>query len=177
MTSITVLVGNPKPASRTLRVCRAVAERIATAVPRPVVNEIDLADHAPRLFAWPDEGMAELSRLVAESDVVVVGSPTYKGTYTGMLKAFLDRYPKLGLDGVVAVPVMTGADLSHYLGPDVHLRSLLVELGACAPSPALYFTVPRMAELELVLDDWAARSLPHLAAATAVRRAGVLGRD
>jgi len=32
-----------------------------------------------------------------------------KASYTGMLKAFFDRYGNNGLAGVTAVPVMTGA--------------------------------------------------------------------
>ena len=40
--------------------------------------------------------------------MIVAASPTYKATYTGMLKAFFDRYGSNGLAGLVAVPLMTG---------------------------------------------------------------------
>ena len=36
--------------------------------------------------------MADLVARVGEADLVVVASPTYKGTYTGLLKLFLDRF-------------------------------------------------------------------------------------
>ena len=70
--------------------------------------------------------MAALNASVAESDLVVFASPTYKATYTGLLKAFLDRYPANGLAGVTAIPVHTGADYSHAMGPTYNLAPLLV---------------------------------------------------
>lgn len=170
MTTITVLVGNPKPQSRTLLVCRSVASAIALVVPEPRMQIIDIVDHAERLFTWPDEVMSGLTEAVSSSDVVIVGSPTYKAAYTGMLKSFLDRYPKRGLEGVVAVPVMTGADMTHAMSPDIYLRALLVELGATTPTPSLFFTVPRFSELTEIVSDWADRSAPLVASAVATRR-------
>ena len=40
----------------------------------------------------------------------MLASPTFKATYTGVLKLFLDKVPTDGLAGVAAVPVMMGAD-------------------------------------------------------------------
>lgn len=160
---ISVVVGNPKPNSRTARVATAVATSLAT----PGVDTItvvDLAEHASKLFDWPSEELAALSKEVAESDVIVVASPTYKATYTGLLKAFLDRYPNQGLKGVIAVPVMTGADLRHSMGPDVNLRPLLVELGACVPSQSLYFVMDQVDQLDAIVARWAEDARPRMIA-------------
>ena len=62
-----------------------------------------------------------------------------------MLKAFLDRYGSNGLAGVVAVPVMTGGWPGHLLAVEVHLRPVLVELGATVPARGLYVTEPELA--------------------------------
>ena len=65
-----------------------------------------------------DAAATELSRLTAEvaaDDIVIFASPTYKASYTGMLKAFLDRYGSNGLAGTIAVPVMTGGWAGHSL--------------------------------------------------------------
>jgi len=70
--------------------------------------------------------------------VVVVASPTYKATYTGLLKAFLDRFPHQGLGGVTAIPLMLGASPVHSLATEHGLRPLLVELGASVPTRGLY---------------------------------------
>lgn len=168
MLKVSVLIGNPKPQSRTARIATTLAETLL-APDTYELSVIDLADHAGHLFEWPSEELAKLNRDVAESDLLIIASPTYKATYTGLLKAFLDRYPNLGLRGVVAIPVMTGADLRHAMGPEVNLRPLLVELGAVVPTPGLYFVMDQMDKLDAIVSDWAghARTLleAHLPAA------------
>ncbi|SDT81036.1 NADPH-dependent FMN reductase [Actinoplanes derwentensis] len=155
---IAIVVGNPKPRSRTL----AVAEAVAGVLPGDVVETIDLADHAERLFTWGDPVLDELTAKVAACDLLVVASPTYKATYTGMLKAFLDRYPSNGLAGVVAVPVMTGGAPDHALAVEAYLRPLLVELGASVPTRGLYLVMSRMAELTEITAAWAAENTAAL---------------
>ena len=181
---IAVVTGNPKPASRTHGVALAVADVLAAELPRPAAPAeaparqvvpaavplvpaepsahlvVDLAEHAPSLFDW---SAAELSRLTAEvaaADVAIFASPTYKAAYTGMLKAFLDRYGNNGLAGVVAVPVMTGGWPGHLLAVEVHLRPVLVELGATIPSRGLYVTEPEFATLDAAIAKWAESAVP-----------------
>jgi FMN reductase len=156
---IAVVVGNPKPQSRTLAVATAVAQRASARLGGDVTVEIDLALFADEMFKWPSEQMAQLNDSVASSDLVIVASPTYKATYTGLLKAFLDRYPSNGLNGVTAIPVMTGASHLHAMSIDTALRPLLVELGASVPTRGLYFVMSQMTELEQVIDSWADENL------------------
>ena len=103
--------------------------------------------------------------LVARADVLVVASPTYKGTYTGLLKAFLDRLPGGALASTVALPLLVMGDARHALAVEVHFRPLLVELGATVPTPGLALLESELQELEPVLDRWAARVAPQVAAA------------
>jgi FMN reductase len=181
---IAVVTGNPKPASRTHGVALAVADVLAAELARPTAPAeaparqvvpaavplvpaepsahlvVDLAEHAPSLFDW---SAAELSRLTAEvaaADVAIFASPTYKAAYTGMLKAFLDRYGNNGLAGVVAVPVMTGGWPGHLLAVEVHLRPVLVELGATVPARGLYVTEPEFATLDAAIAKWAESAIP-----------------
>jgi len=97
---------------------------------------------------------------VAAADVAIFASPTYKAAYTGMLKAFLDRYGNNGLAGVVAVPVMTGGWPGHLLAVEVHLRPVLVELGATVPARGLYVTEPEFATLDAAIAKWAESAVP-----------------
>ena len=173
---IAVVTGNPKPASRTHGVALAVAGALAAALaagsrqaPHLVV---DLTEHASSLF---DPSAAELTRLtaeVAEADVAVFASPTYKAAYTGLLKAFLDRYGNNGLAGTIAVPVMTGGWAGHALAVEVHLRPVLVELGATVPARGLYVTEPELPELDAAVARWAAAAIPLIRRALAVHEAG-----
>jgi FMN reductase len=72
MTSIAVVTGNPKPASRTHGVALAVADTLGGAS-----LVVDLAEHAPRLFDWSDTALNELTAAVAEADIAIFASPTY----------------------------------------------------------------------------------------------------
>jgi len=170
--TVTVLVGNPKPASRT----RLVAESLVGALLEPGSYElsvIELADHTAELFDWGSETVNALTQQVASSDLVIVASPTYKATFTGLLKAFLDRYPSNGLAGVTAIPVMTGGDLTHALAPTVQLAPLLAELGALVPGRGFYFVAGRLDEIDELVGAAAAQyavNLARLARVAAVTR-------
>jgi FMN reductase len=151
-----VVVGNPKPASRTLVAATTLARRLTDAEPDLV---IDLATLGATLLDWQDPSVAALVDDVGGADLVVVASPTYKATYTGLLKLFLDRFAGgVGLRGI-AVPLMLGAAPHHALAPELHLRPLLVELGAAVPTPALY-VLEREHDRPEAYDEWLARARP-----------------
>ena len=135
--SIAVVVGNPKTGSRTLRVAMAVADAFrgtVRAMPRGSARRRSVRCWGTSSStSTPPRSTAAL-HAVARSDLLVVASPTYKATYTGLLKSFFDRYGNDALAGTVSVPVMTGAAPVHTLAPEVHLRPLLVELGSSIPT-------------------------------------------
>ena len=167
---IAVVTGNPKPASRTHGVALAVADALAAALTDPVVSPdvvVDLAEHSSSLFDWSAPELSRLTAEVAAADVAIFASPTYKAAYTGMLKAFLDRYGSNGLAGTIAVPVMTGGWAGHSLAVEVHLRPVLVELGATVPSRGLYVTEPELGDLDAVVTKWAAAAVPLVRCALA----------
>lgn len=146
MLKISIVVGNPKPQSRTLKVAQTLAEKLFDSVEHQL-EVIDLADYAEEIFRWPNDNLTSLNAKVAASDVAIFASPTYKATYTGLLKAFLDRYPANGLSGVVAIPVMTGADQTHSLGTFTFLP-VFAELGAIVPGRGFYFVTSQMDRLD-----------------------------
>jgi FMN reductase len=165
--SIAVVVGNPKSGSRTLRVAQAVADilvdRLDETYELGYNTErfvVDLADVAGELFDYPSQKIEDLLERVAASDLLIAASPTYKATYTGLLKVFFDRYGNNALAGTVAVPVMTGAAPIHALAPELHLRPLLVELGATTPTRGLYVTESQFDDLDGVIGAWADAAAP-----------------
>src|SRR6201996_9754869 len=158
---IAVVTGNPQPASRTYGVALAVAGALAAALPGATTHPVvDLAEHAPRLFDSSDAELSRITTAVAAADVAVFAAPTYKASYTGMLKAFLDRYGSNGLAGVIAIPVMTGGWPGHLLAVEVHLRPVLVELGATVPTRGVYVTEPELASLDAAVAKWAETAVP-----------------
>ncbi len=160
MVAVTAVIGNPNPGGRTTTVAEAVAAAIVG--PGGSTETVELAAIAPHLFEWGNEEVSALTAKVAEADVIVAACPTYKATYTGLLKAFLDNYGNNGLAGCRAVPVMVGAAPQHALAPEVHLRPLLVELGASVPSRGLYVLESQMDDLDSVIAAWATDAAPLL---------------
>jgi FMN reductase len=161
-----IIVGNPKGRSRTLSVAESVMRSVIDCLGRDVMpNIIDLCDYAGEIFDWESNRLGALTAYIAQCDLVVAASPTYKATYTGLLKAFLDRYETNGLAGVVVVPVMVGASPIHALAPEVFLRPLFVELGATVPSRALYILESQLDQLEDVILPWATSAKPLIKAA------------
>ncbi|HLS77599.1 MAG TPA: NAD(P)H-dependent oxidoreductase [Nocardia sp.] len=161
--TVTVVVGNPKPASRTLTAATRLAEGLAPGV-EPTV--IDLVELGPKLLSWGDEEVAEAVRTVAGSELVIFASPTFKATYTGLLKLFLEQFAGgTGLAGVLAVPLMLGASPVHSLAPIVHLEPVLVELGATTALPGLYLSDSTFRS-DGVLGTYVQRWRPVVAALT-----------
>jgi FMN reductase len=164
--STAVVVGNPRPASRTLAAANLVARELTAAEPDLVV---DLADLGSALLDWSSEEVVDLVDRVGASDLVVVASPTYKGTYTGLLKLFLDRFAGgTGLRGV-AVPLMLGASPAHALAPELSLRPVLTEIGATVPGRGL-FVVDADHDDPAAYADWLGAARPVVAALLAQRR-------
>jgi FMN reductase len=88
-------------------------------------------------------------------------------TLAYLLKAFLDRYGSNGLAGTVAVPVMTGGWPGHLLAVEVHLRPVLVELGATVPARGLYVTEPDISTPDAAIAKWAEAAVPLIRLALA----------
>jgi len=155
-----VVVGNPKPASRTLAAATYVARELSGAEPDLVV---DLATLGPAVLDWSDETVAGLVKQVGAADLVVVASPTYKGAYTGLLKLFLDRFAGgTGLGGL-AVPLMLGGSPAHSLAPELTLRPVLTEIGGTVPGRGL-FVVDAQHDDPAAYADWLAVTSPLVAA-------------
>jgi FMN reductase len=161
--SVAVVVGNPKPRSRTWQAAHLVAEKITGS---QADLSADLVDLGAALLDWQDQQVAELVAAVAASDLLIVASPTYKATYTGLLKLFLDRIAGGALAGVTAVPVMLGGDWRHSLAADMLLKPVLVELGATCPTRGLFLVDSDYAE-SAALETWLKASTPQLTASLA----------
>lgn len=163
---VAVVVGNPKPMSRT----RSVAEQVAAAagaaagltVAAPHV--IELAELGPQLFDWSSAAVQEQTRALSASGLAVIATPVYKATYTGLLKSFLDWFGATGLSGVTAIPVMVGASPGHALAVEVHLRPLLVEIGATVPTRGLFVLEQELDQLDATITTWLEQAGPLLAA-------------
>ncbi|MFI1159359.1 NADPH-dependent FMN reductase [Streptomyces sioyaensis] len=131
MTSVLAISGSPSADSTTALVAEQVARRLAVTghdVRHLAVRDLPAADllagrtDSPALHRTLDQ--------VTTADGLIVATPVYKASYTGLLKAFLDLLPQSGLVGKTVLPLATGGTLAHVLTIDYALRPVLSALGA-----------------------------------------------
>ena len=96
--SAVTVVGNPRPSSRTAAAAASVAELLASELGTPYrIDElVDLVTFAPATFERAAVERAVLESaidLVTSASVLVLATPVYKGSYTGLLKSFRDVLP------------------------------------------------------------------------------------
>jgi FMN reductase len=148
MTRIVVVSGNPRPGSRTSTLAIAVAAALAGSGTPEV---IEVGALGAGVLSAPDTVAT-----VRAADVLVVATPTYKGSYTGILKVLLDQLPSNGLAGIKAVPVVTAGIESQADGALDLLRRLLTELGADVVDPGLAVVEADLPETAAIAEKFAA---------------------
>ena len=149
-----VVVGNPRQGSRTRQAAELVVERLTDAPPTTV---IELSDLGPALLGWGDPAVTSAKEQVLAADLLVVASPVFKASLTGLLKLFLDQFDAGELAGKPTVPLMLGGNLAHSLAGEVHLKPVLTEIGASCPTPALYL-IDAEWDTSPALDAWLPRA-------------------
>ncbi|NGM84451.1 NADPH-dependent FMN reductase [Paenibacillus sp. 7124] len=131
MAKIVVINGTPSLVSR----INAVIEHAEHALEGKgfEVERINVAELPPEDLIhtkFESEAIVKANGLVAEADALVIVSPVYKASYTGVLKTFLDLIPQKGLAGKIVLPLFMGGSLAHLLTIDYALKPVLSVLGA-----------------------------------------------
>ena len=139
--SVVGLSGSPAPVSRS----RALLELALAALERQGSGPTRLIDLAQLpadglLGRREDRDVTTALRAVSEAGVIVVSTPIYRATYSGLLKVFFDLLPQDALAGKVAIPIATGGGPAHLLAVDHGLRPLLASVGALVVANGVYGT-------------------------------------
>jgi FMN reductase len=163
MTKIVVVSGNPRAGSRTLGLAGAVGSAIAsrlgttagpTEIGQPAV--VDVGALGAGLLVPGDPATAAAVQALKDADLLVVATPTYKGSYTGILKVLLDQLPANALAGKRAVPVVIAGVTPQAAAAEALLRQLLTELGAEVIEPGLPVVEADLSESATVAEKYAA---------------------
>ncbi|QKW10400.1 NADPH-dependent FMN reductase [Streptomyces sp. NA04227] len=143
MATVLSVSGSPSASSRTNRLLRHLDRRL-TAQGHEVVP-LDVRTIPAEALLGADFGhpaIVEATELVARADGVVVGTPVYKASYSGVLKALLDLLPQYALAGKTVLPLATGGTVAHVLAIDYALRPVLGSMGADHVVPG-WFTLDK----------------------------------
>lgn len=134
--------GNITAPSRTLSLVDAVVTKASQKFHSPgeVIDISKLAaDLGPTVtFNNFPQVLTQSYEKLHQSDLIVIGTPIYKASYTGLLKHFFDLIDPKKLTGKVAILVATGGSDHHALVLESHLRSLASFFGIYTIPTTIY---------------------------------------
>ncbi len=125
---IVAVAGSWQSPSKTRALTDAVVEAIAGQRSSDI-TKIDLAEVGTEIAALKNikAGSSEIQSLfssVEQSDLLIVGSPVFKASYTGLFKHFFDLLDPSALAGKPVVLTATGGSHHHALVLEHHFRPL-----------------------------------------------------
>ena len=97
---------------------------------------------------YSSEAIAKEIVKVGEADIVIFLTPIYKGSYTGILKTFIDLLPQKGLENKVVIPVALGGSIAHLLALEYSLKPVLSILGATTITSPIYIVDSQVTRTE-----------------------------
>ena len=179
-TDVVELIGNPRPGSRTRTLADTVTKllvaRLAThGITLSGVTILELADVVGVSFsadapARGSVGIRDPFGAVRSARLLVVATPTYKGSFTGLLKIFFDQYRPDDLTGTVAVGVAVAASDDHLRQVAPALDALLVAVDAEVPAVSVALLELQLADAEHIVAEWVDKHVEAIA--EALRRSG-----
>lgn len=150
--------GSPSVRSKTLLAVRRALEFAAESDAELEVTLINLRDYdivfcdgrEPELYEGDTRTVIDE---VTSADAVIVGSPMYRGSYTGRLKNLFDVLPNDAVRGKPVGLIATGGSDHHYLAIDHELRPLMAFFGAHTIPGAVYANNGHYSGGELVDEE------------------------
>lgn len=131
MTSILAIAGNPTSPSRTQALVEYTNQLLQQqGFSTETIAVRDFSAEALVYGQYNSPALEPVKAKLEQADGVIVATPIYKASYTGLLKAFLDLLPQRAFEGKVVLPIATGGTIAHLLAVDYALKPVLSELKA-----------------------------------------------
>lgn len=131
MIDVVTLSGSPSPTARASRLLDTVQERLiqqGLRVSSISIRDLSAEDLVNGNFASPE--LKRIQETVEQAKAVVISTPVYKASYTGVLKALLDLLPQYAFEGKTILPIAVGGTLNHLLSIDYAMKPLFSVMGA-----------------------------------------------
>ncbi|GIM45175.1 FMN reductase (NADPH) [Collibacillus ludicampi] len=131
MENIVTLSGSPSLSSRLSHVLEFVHDRLAeNGFQADWIRVRDLPPEDLIYARYDSPAIEQANALISKASAVIVASPVYKASYTGVLKTFLDLIPQGGLRNKIVLPLLIGGTSAHLLAIEYALKPVLSTLGA-----------------------------------------------
>jgi FMN reductase len=138
MVDVVTIAGSPAFPSRCATALDTTRERIE--IRGLSTAAINLRDLPPAALLWAqplDPDIRRAVSLIEQARAVVVATPVYKASYSGLLKSFLDLLPADALADKGILPIATAGSLAHMLVLEYALKPVLAALGATSFLPGV----------------------------------------
>jgi len=132
--------GSPSPTSGSRRLAEHTLARLAARGWRTATVDLAALPGDALLGRVEDAATRDAIALVGTARVLVIATPMYRATYSGLLKCFFDLMPPEFLVGRACVLIAAGAAPGHLLAIDHALRPLVASLGGLSVPTGVYAT-------------------------------------
>lgn len=110
------------------------------------VHKLPAEDLLAANYASPE--ILKANARLREARGVIVLTPVYKASYSGILKTYLDLIPQKGLENKTILPIVIGGSSAHLLMIEYALKPVLSALGANQFTQGVYVVDQQIERLD-----------------------------
>lgn len=131
MSKVTIISGSPSEYTRLNGVLHDVIHHFhEVGITPEIINVRNLPSEDLIQVKFSSEEIIKANKKVEDSNIIVILTPVFKASYSGVLKTYLDLLPQNGLEGKTILPIAVGGTFGHLLMIDYSLKPVLAALGA-----------------------------------------------
>jgi FMN reductase len=134
--TVVAVNGSPSSTSSTSALARAALDLAGSG---SLINVGDL-DADALLLRGDHESVRDALDEIAGATTLVLATPVYRATFSGLLKLVLDQLPPDALRGVAVVLAATAGSDLHFLSLDTGGRAVVASLGGWTVPTVVYVT-------------------------------------
>lgn len=139
MAKVTIIAGGHSIHSRLTGVLQHVQHHlVGNGIDVHVIQVHQLPSDALIGADFSNEDIVKAIGIVNDSDGVIVLTPVYKASFSGILKTFLDLLPQKALQGKPVLPLVLGGTYGHLLVIEYALKPIIHQLGATVVHSGVY---------------------------------------
>ncbi|KPN96685.1 NADPH-dependent FMN reductase [Lysinibacillus sp. ZYM-1] len=149
MTKAVIINGSNSKSSRVMAIHEKVENHLnaqGIEVHSNYVHDLPAIDLITANFA--SETIQVENKRVEEAQIIVILTPIYKASFTGILKTYLDLLPQKALLGKVILPIAVGGSIGHLLALEYALKPVLAVLGATSMTHSVYIVDKQIIRLD-----------------------------
>ena len=125
MSNIAIISGSPTHPSRSFSIAFYINKLLTSQ--GHYVEHINVRDLPPEDLIYANLKSPAINQALTKvnnAQAVIVISPVYKASYTGVLKTFFDLIPEKGLSEKVILPIANGGSIAHLLSLEYAFKPL-----------------------------------------------------